>query len=64
MLEDDSTQEGRLIAALARSEELDIFNSRAVKALIEFKWKNYAGNKQKLGAFIHCLYVATLIFYI
>ena len=61
---EESTKEGRLIAALARSEELDIFNSRAVKALIEFKWKNYAGRKQKLGASIHCLYVVTLIAYI
>lgn len=34
MLEDD----GRIIAALANSDELDIFNCPAVKELIQFKW--------------------------
>jgi hypothetical protein len=63
MLE-ECTNDGRLIAALAHSEELDIFNSRAVQALIEFKWKNYAQAKQCLGATIHICYVFTLIAYI
>jgi hypothetical protein len=31
-------QDGRLIPALAASEELDIFNCSAVKELLQFKW--------------------------
>jgi len=37
--------EGRIIAALAGSEELEIFACPAVKELIQFKWESYAKNK-------------------
>lgn len=60
MLEDD----GRIIAALAQSEEMDIFNCPAVKELIQFKWQSYARAKQCLGATIHVCYILTLIAYI
>jgi len=60
MLEED----GRIIAALAHSEELDIFNCPAVKELIQFMWQSYARAKQSLGAMIHMCYIFTLIAYI
>lgn len=57
-------QDGRLIPALAASEELDIFNCSAVKELLQFKWKAHAEKRQLLGATIHVIYICTLIAYI
>jgi hypothetical protein len=56
--------EGRLIAALAHSDELDIFNCPAVKELLQFKWERYARTQQFIGAAIHVIYILTLIGYI
>lgn len=40
---DEKTEDGRIMDAVAASDELPIFETDLVKELIQYKWDNFAG---------------------
>jgi len=44
--------------------ELEIFNAKALKDMIEFKWNKYAYFLHYLGSFMHFFYIMTITVYI
>lgn len=59
-----SEEDGSLIDAIGNSEELPIFTSRLVQDLIDYKWDTFAKRIHVMGAFIHLLYLFTIMYYI
>ena len=57
-------QDASLMEALSETEELEIFDCKVVKELIEFKWTTYAGRYHYVGAFIHLVFVLTFNYYV
>ena len=53
-----------LMSHLASTTQIEIFNTKAVQNLIEFKWNNYAKAFHFIFAFIHMIYLTTFLFYI
>ena len=60
----DLGEDGSLMNALGDIEELEIFENKVVKDLIEFKWKQYAGKFHYMGASIHVIYVLIFNYYV
>ena len=60
----DYVEDGSLMNALGDVEELEIFDNKVVKDLIEFKWKQYAGKFHYIGATIHVIYVLIFNYYV
>ena len=58
------TDDGRLMEALAKSEELELFNTKLAQELIMFKWNQFAGGIHYLGAILHFVYAIALLTYI
>lgn len=56
--------EGRLINAIAESDELSIFETHLVQDLVDYKWNNFALRQHSIGLFFHVLYVFSLLYYI
>ena len=61
---DETTEAGRLMDALATSDELALFKTPLVRDLISFKWQRYAARIHRVQAFIHLLYVIVLFGYV
>ena len=59
-----SEKSGQLMNAIAGSEELEIFKSKLIKDLIDYKWNTFAQAQHMFGAFMHLTYVVTLMWYI
>lgn len=59
-----SQEQGQLMDAIAKSDELDIFMSACVQDLIKFKWESFAFAVHKNGFYFHFCYIGTLIMYI
>lgn len=59
-----SQTDGKIITAIAESNELDIFHTELVKDVIDFKWKQYAQKSHLIGAFFHTIYVCFMMYYI
>lgn len=57
-------EDGRLMDAIAQSDENKIFETALVKDLINFKWREFAAGIHYLGAFMHFAYALILLFYI
>ena len=49
---------------ISETEEIELFNCKVVRDLIEFNWDSYAKHIHLFGAFIHCVYVFIHAFYI
>lgn len=60
----EETEDGRLMDAIANSDELEIFNTALVRDVVDFKWENFAGSIHYFGAFMHFFYAVILLFYI
>lgn len=58
------TEDGRLMEALAKSEELELFNTELAQEIIMFKWNQFAGGIHYLGAILHFVYAIALLTYI
>jgi hypothetical protein len=59
-----SQEDGKLIDAIADSEELEIFTTDVVMDLIDFRWENFARKVHVRGLLVHCTYILTLTMYI
>jgi hypothetical protein len=60
----DYVEDGSLMNAFGDVEELEIFDNKVVKDLIEFKWNQYAGKFHYIGATIHVIYVLIFNYYV
>lgn len=52
-----SEEQGTLMDTAGQTDELGIFDCKALIDYIEFKWTNYAGRIHKVGAAFHTMYV-------
>lgn len=59
-----SQESGKIITAIAESEEYPIFEVELVKDLVDFKWKQFAQMSHFIGAYFHLLNVISMIYYI
>lgn len=57
-------ENGKLIEALANSEELAVFETDVVRDIIDFKWMVFARSVHQTGFTAHLFYVLLLIVYI
>lgn len=57
-INDHENSSSSLMRACGSTDELEIFKSKALGDLLEFKWCAYAGTIHKVGLFSHCCYVA------
>lgn len=60
----EDTEDGRLMDALAESDELEIFSTDLVHEIIDFKWQQFAGRIHTVGAFMHFTFAIILQAYI
>lgn len=49
---------------ISTSEEYDIFNTDAIKNLIDFKWSRTGRIHHALGAIVHLIYISYLMYYV
>ena len=59
-----SEKEGLIIAAVAQSEELEIFFTEAVKDLVNYKWQQFAKLTHWVGWITHMIYIVALQSYV
>lgn len=59
-----SQEDGKLIDAIAESEELAIFETDLVIDLVDFKWEKFAKTVHMRGLLVHITYIMTLTMYI
>jgi maltodextrin utilization protein YvdJ len=64
MLTSLSNEDGTLMEAIANSEELEIFDTDAVKDLIDYKWQAYANQIHMFGFLFHVGYVFEIFVYL
>lgn len=64
LLSSMSQEDGKLIDAIADSDELDIFETDLVMDLVDFKWEAYAKKVHFRGLLVHTTYILTLTMYI
>lgn len=57
-------EEANLMAILDESEEMNIFDTIALKEVIQYKWLNFAKSWHLIGAFFHLFYILSLSVYI
>lgn len=55
-----SEDEGLIITAIAKSEELEIFKLDVVQDLINYKWASFAAGVHWFGWSIHIIYIIAL----
>lgn len=53
-----------LVHALGNTDELNIFNSKVLFDLLEFKWQVYAGIIHKVSLLSHCCYLITFTVFV
>ena len=53
-----------LMELLANTDDLDIFDTKVVRDLLQYHWDNYALHVHSFGAAMHFLYVLTFFFYV
>jgi len=46
------------------TEQTEIFQTKGIKSLIEFKWTKYASKVHYMSAFIHFIYVLMFFFHV
>ena len=56
--------DGSLMAILDECEEMEIFDTVAIKEIIQYKWDNFAKSWHLVGAFFHLFYIVSLSVYI
>jgi uncharacterized Rmd1/YagE family protein len=59
-----SQENGKLVEALANSDELSVFETDVVRDIIDFKWKEFANSVHYTGFLAHFSYVLLLSYYI
>ena len=59
-----SQEDGKLIDAIADSDELEIFETDIVIDLVDFRWEKFARIIHLRGLVVHCIYIITLMMYI
>ena len=59
-----SDEDGTLMEAIANSTELEIFETDAVKDLLDYKWSAYASSIHILGFLFHLSYILELLQYL
>ena len=64
MYQQDGENETSLLDALIQSDEIELFDTPAVKDIIDYKWDKYAGFSQGVLAFLHFTYAIVLLMYI
>jgi len=50
-----------LINAISQSDELEIFDTLAVRMMIDFKWEQYAKGIHMMGCIQHVIYLTMII---
>lgn len=55
-----SEEDGKLIDAIANSEEMEIFVTDLVQDLIDFKWTRFAKKVHLRGFYFHIAYIICL----
>ena len=53
-----------IMDACGDSDELLLFECKALKDIIHFKWKNYAGNIHYMGLISHIIYLIVFSCYV
>ena len=64
MLSSMSEEDGKLIDAISKSEEMDIFVTDLVIDLIEFRWHRFARNVHLFGFYCHVSYIFCLFVFV
>ena len=59
-----SQEDGKLIDAIAESDELEIFETDLVIDLVDFRWEKFARKTHIRGLVVHITYILTLTMYI
>jgi hypothetical protein len=57
-------EDTNLMGLLNASEELDIFGTKSVLELIQFKWEEYAMRHHMVGMILHFFYLAVFVIYV
>jgi hypothetical protein len=52
--------EGTIMDAISKSNELAIYKTDLVKDIIDYKWDNFAFSAHRIGAFMHMTYIICL----
>jgi hypothetical protein len=60
----DSQNDLSLIDVLANTDQIDVFSTKSVQSLIQFKWERYSQKFHKLFASIHMTYLVTFLIYV
>lgn len=65
-VENDDIMNGdvSLMQLCAETEELDIFESSAIKDIIDFKWNGFGRRHHQFGMYMHLLYTTMLSIYV
>lgn len=57
-------EEVNMMGLLKDSDELEMFDSKSIIELIEFKWTAYCFEHHAIGCILHMFYLAILIIYV
>ena len=57
-------QEMQFMGIVAKMEELDVFNTKAMTDVIDFKWDSYGMRAHLVGCIMHLAQIGILVFYI
>jgi hypothetical protein len=64
MLSSMSEKNGKLIDAISKSEEMDIFVTDLVIDLIEFRWEKFAKEVHLFGFYVHQTYICIMFLFV
>lgn len=64
LLPDVDEDDMLLIKAIANAEDLEIFKTKVVQDVINYKWGRFASNIHWFGWIIHIIYIVVLQIYI
>lgn len=56
----NESEDGRLINALANSDEMEIFTTTLCKDLIDFRWNQFGFRNHFKGLVFHVIYILAL----
>jgi hypothetical protein len=57
-------EDENIMKILSGSEELDVYDTKSVQQLIEFKWESHASLLHRFGCYMHLIYLLILTIYI
>jgi hypothetical protein len=57
-------ESSELMEIISETDELDIFRTKVLHDLVEFKWNAYGKSVHYFGAFLHIGYIITFFIYV